>query len=262
MIDRSMLTSSPRSATWAMHRKEINMGTDRLPLARVPLTEQNSSKPWLDRLGGIISRMRFFPKTHDFFGYFEKSSENVVKGAELLCKMFRVKEGRQELSRQLKDYEHVGDKITHDVIDLLHQTFLTPIDRSDIHTLVVKLDDVLDIVNFTGNRLAIYNVSELPEEVAKLADIVHQSTREVSKAIKSLEGFKDTKKVLAHCIEVNRLENEADETVNIVIEKLFSNRWEPIEVIKLKELIENLEAAEDKCEDVAEIIENIILKNA
>lgn len=238
------------------------MSTENISMGRVPLTEKKCSKPFLERLGRIISRVRFFPKTHDFFGFFEKSSENVVKGSELLCRMVRCKEGRHELSKQLKDYEHVGDKITHDVLDLLHQTFLTPIDRSDIHTMVVKLDDVLDIVNFIGNRLSIYNVSELPEEVAKLADIVHQSTREVSKAIKSLEGFKDTKKVLAHCIEVNRLENEADETVNIVIEKLFSNKWEPIEIIKLKELIENLEAAEDKCEDVAEIIENIILKHA
>ncbi len=216
----------------------------------------------LEAVRRFISRVRFFPKTHDFFSYFERSSKNILEGSKLLCRMIANKEGREERVKELKDYEHIGDKITHDVIDLLHQTFLTPFDRSDIHTLVVKMDDILDIVYFIGKRLTVYDVTEMPEEVAQLAEIVWQSTAELSKAIAGLESLKNTQKVLNHCIEVNRLENEADEKMNIVIEKLFRNSWETIEVIKLKELVENLEAAEDKCEDVANIIENIILKHA
>jgi hypothetical protein len=225
------------------------------------MIEKNSSSP-LEALRRFISRIRFFPKTHDFFSYFEKSSQNILEGTKLLCKMIANKDKREEMARQLKDYEHVGDKITHDVIDLLHQTFLTPFDRSDIHTLVVKMDDILDIVDYIGKRMTIYDVSEMPEEVAQLAEIVNQSAMEISKAIAGLESLKNTQKVLNHCIEVNRLENEADELMNTVIEKLFRNGWNPIEVIKLKEIVENLEAAEDKCEDVANIIENIILKHA
>lgn len=216
----------------------------------------------LEAVRRLISKIRFFPKTHDFFSYFERSSKNILDGTKLLCRMIANKEGREERVKELKDFEHIGDKITHDVIDLLHQTFLTPFDRSDIHTLVVKMDDILDIVYFIGKRLTIYDVTDMPEEVAQLAEIVCQSTAELSKAIAGLESLKNTQKVLNHCIEVNRLENEADEKMNTVIEKLFRNSWEPIEVIKLKELVENLEAAEDKCEDVANIVENIILKHA
>ena len=237
------------------------MESEQVVLREPKMIEKNSSSP-LEALRRFISRIRFFPKTHDFFSYFERSSQNILEGTKLLCKMIANKDGREEMARQLKDYEHVGDKITHDVIDLLHQTFLTPFDRSDIHTLVVKMDDILDIVDYIGKRMTIYDVSEMPEEVAQLAEIVNQSAMEISKAIAGLESLKNTQKVLNHCIEVNRLENEADELMNTVIEKLFRNGWNPIEVIKLKEIVENLEAAEDKCEDVANIIENIILKHA
>lgn len=215
----------------------------------------------LASIRSFISRLRLFPKTHDFFGYFEKSSLNIVDGAKLLCRMIANKEERPELVRQLKDYEHVGDKITHDVIDLLHQTFLTPFDRSDIHTLVVKMDDILDIIYYIGNRLTRYRVSEMPNEVLELAKIVLRSTEEISKAVSGMKNLKNMQKVLNHCIEVNSLENEADEKTNAVIEKLFGNGWETLQVIKIKELIENLEAAADKCEDVANIIENILLKH-
>ncbi len=224
--------------------------------------EKRASNAVVSGIRWIITSLRFFPKTHDFFAYFEKSIANIQEGTKLLCRMIKNKEERVELIKQLRDHEHVGDKITHDVVDLLHQTFLTPFDRSDIHTLVVKLDDILDIVYYIGKRLTIYNVKEMPEEVSFLADTVRRSTIELSKAIAGLESLKNTQKALNHCIEVNRLENEADEAVNTVIEKLFRNGWEPIEVVKIKEIVENLEAAEDKCEDVANIIENIILKHA
>lgn len=210
----------------------------------------------------LISKLRFFPKTHDFFGYFERSIENIVKAAKLLCRMISNKDDRPELSKQMKDLEHVGDKITHEVIDLLRQTFLTPFDRHDMYTLAVALDDILDIIDYVGNRLTRYNVSEMPGEVSQLAHIVSRATEELSKALAALKNLKNSQKVLEHCIEVNRLENEADDMVNLIIEDLFGNKWEPIQVIKIKELAENLETAADKCEDVANVIEGIILKHA
>lgn len=216
----------------------------------------------LSSVRNFISNLRFFPKTHDFFGYFEKSSHNIVAGAKLLCRMIENKDDRPELVKELKDYEHVGDKITHDVIDLLHQTFLTPFDRGDIHKLVVEMDDILDIIYYVGNRLTRYNVSEMPKEVLELAKIVLRSSEEISSAVGGMKDLKNMQKVLHHCIEINSLENEADEIVNTVIEELFGNNWEPLQIIKIKELVENLETTADKCEDVANTIENILLKHA
>lgn len=209
----------------------------------------------------IISSLRFFPKTHDFFGYFENSIKNTVLGAKTLCQMIENKDKRIDMLAELKEYEHANDKITHEVIDLLRQTFLTPFDRHDMYTLIVKLDDILDIIFYIGNRLTRYNVTETPSEITKLADIVKRSTEELSKALTGLKNLKNSQKILNHCIEINSLENEADEQVNCVVEELFSGRWDAIEVIKLKEIVENLEMAADKCEDVANIIEGIILKH-
>lgn len=216
----------------------------------------------LSGLRRVITCLRLFPKNHDFFGYFKKSGETVVKGTNLLCEMIENREKRPEFVRRFKDIEHEGDKITHDVIDLLHCTFLTPFDRSDMHTLIVNLDDILDIAYFVGNRLTRYGVNEMPEEMIQMARIVHRASQEVALAVCDLENLKNSKTILKRCIEVNRLENEADEKINVALENLFKNNWEPIQVIKLKELLENLEAAADKCEDVANIIESIVLKNA
>lgn len=218
-------------------------------------------KPCFQTIRKLISGLRFFPKTHDFFSYYERSSENTVKGAKLLCEMIENKDRRAELSKKLKDYEHIGDDITHEVINLLRDTFLTPFDRHDMYTLAKKLDDVLDIIYYVGNRLTRYNIEKMPGGVAELAGLLCKSTEELTKALTGLKDPKHHQNVLKHCVEINRLENEADEQVNFLIEELFSSRWESMEVIKIKELVENLEEAADKSEDVANIIEGIILKH-
>jgi uncharacterized protein Yka (UPF0111/DUF47 family) len=214
------------------------------------------------KLRKVVSKFRVFPKSHDFFDYFRRSGENVVSGTALLCEMIKNQEGRAAQLERLKEYEHIGDKITHDVIDLLHTTFLTPFDRLDIHKLIVRMDDVLDLAYYVGNRLTRYRVTKMPDEMAPLAHIVHLSAIELSKAIVDLKDMKNSHKILNRCIEVNRLENEADELMNTAIENLFSKGWDPCDLIKHKELLENLETAVDKCEDVANIIESIILRNA
>lgn len=214
------------------------------------------------RVRNLITGLRFFPKTHDFFAYFQKSAENTVKGTAVLCEMIAHKERRGELLEMLKEHEHIGDDITHSVIDLLHHTFLTPFDRADIYTLIVKMDDILDIAYYVGNRMKRYDISDMPVEMKYLADIVHRASKEISQAMVELKDLKNSQNTLKHCIEINRLENEADDNINTAIEGIFRNGWDPYEVIKLKELLENLEAAADKCEDVANIIEGIILRNA
>ncbi len=249
----------------SVHREEKSLQVKILNKSHLEVLVQREKTRGEAPLGFLrhtISKLRFFPKTHNFFAYFEKSIKNTVAGVELLCKMIRNKDQRPSLVTQLKEYEHIGDKITHDVIDLLHETFLTPFDRTDIHTLVVKLDDIMDLAYYIGNRLTRYNVTKMPNELDKLATILLRSTKELSGALTNLQNIKNVQQVLKHCIEINRLENEADEKVNSVIGDLFNNSWDVMEVIKLKELIENLEAAADKCEDVANIIESIILKHS
>ncbi|MFH0799850.1 MAG: DUF47 family protein [Pseudomonadota bacterium] len=224
--------------------------------------ERDFPQPPFTALRKLISGLRLFPKTHDFFGYFERGSENTVSGAKILCRMIANRAERPVLLKELENHEHVGDRLTHEVIDLLRETFLTPFDRSDIHTLVVKMDDVLDIVYFIGNRMTRYDISEMPDELAELAEIILKSSEEIAKAIRGLRHLKNTQEILTACVEINRLENEADARMDSLIEGLFKDGWDPFEVIKLKELAENLEAAVDKCEDVANIIEGIILKHA
>lgn len=224
--------------------------------------QRRIKEPPFAPLRKMIERLRLFPQTHDFFSYFEKSSENVTRGARLLCTMIAKPEDRHSLVIQLKDLEHVGDRITYEVIDLVRETFLTPIDRTDIHMLAVRLDDVLDLVYYTGNRMTRYNVDRMPQQMSQLAELVCQSSIAVSKAINGLREMKKVQNILDHCGEVNRLEKVADEATNAAIEELFNGNWDPFQVIKLKELIEHLEAAVDKCEDVANIVEGIILKSA
>lgn len=216
----------------------------------------------LSALRRFISRLRLFPKTPNFFTYFERSGENIVEGTRLLCKMMEGKQVCMGLLEQLKGYEHTGDQITHDVINLLHQTFLTPFDRLDIHTLAVKMDDVLDIAYYVGNRMARYEVAHVPQEMIELAEILCRATEEIAQAVHLLKDMRNSQVIIGHCRAVKRLEYEADEKVNIVIEKIFRDNSDPRELIKIKELVENLEAAADKCEDVANIIEQIILRNA
>lgn len=227
-----------------------------------PSRDKNFPKPPLPTMRKIIANLRFFPKTHDFFGYFEKSIKNTVEGVKILQKIVLNREKRLELVAELKDREHAGDKITHEVIDLLRETFLTPFDRHDMYTLAVKLDDILDIIYYIGNRMTRYNIEKMPKEVSKMTDIILCASEELAKAVAGLRNMKNSRKVLDHCVEINSLENEADDQMNHVIEELFSGEWGAMEVIKVKEMVENLEMCADKCEDVANIIEGIILKHS
>lgn len=231
-------------------------------LQKTDATRLDTRKPPFFHVRKFITGLRLFPKNHDFFGYFQRSGENIVKGTGVLCQMIAHKEKRHALLDVLKEHEHIGDQITHDVIDLLHHTFLTPFDRSDIYTLIVRMDDILDLSYYVGNRMTRYDISDMPVEMSQLAEIVHRASQVIAEAVVELKDLKNAQKILRHCVEINRLENEADDKINTSIEGIFKNGWDAIQVIKLKELLENLETAADKCEDVANVIEGIILRNA
>src|SRR5947209_10663337 len=160
---------------------------------------------------------------------------------------------------RLSEIEHAADHTTHDILVRLHQTFITPLDREDTHRLASSLDDVLDFVHAAGERLVMYHITSVPKSAVELAEIILKQSQAISLALANLERHEV---VLEHCVEINRLENEADKISRGAIAALFVNAVDPITLIKLKELYETLETATDKAEDVANVLESVVLKNA
>jgi uncharacterized protein len=162
--------------------------------------------------------------------------------------------------QQLKDIEHRGDDMTHNILTKLNQTFITPFDREDIYRLASSLDDVLDFVYAAGVRLVMYKITSAPPAASRLADIVVKQSDQLTDALARLGKKHDN--VLENCVEINRLENEADSIAREAIAVLFEKEKDPISLIKLKELYEVLETATDKAEDAANVLEGVVLKSA
>ena len=205
---------------------------------------------------GLLSRI--LPREETFFDTFVELAENIHTGAKALVEMLENYTDPAGQAERIKDIEHKGDNITHQLMTRLNQTFITPIDREDIHELSSKIDDVLDLTDAAASRLVIYNVDRILPGVADLARILLRATEEVVSAVRVLEKQDH---VLDHCIEINRLENEADRLCRKLIAQLFDEEKDPVQIIKWKEIIEVLETATDKCEDVANVIESVVLKS-
>ena len=203
--------------------------------------------------------VRLIPREVKFFEMFAELASNVTAGARLLTEILYDFKDVQKRVEQLKDIEHRGDEITHSVITKLNQTFITPFDREDIHRLAASLDDVLDYVYAAGERLVMYKISSAPAAASDLARVVMRQSEQMEQAVALLEK---QDRVLPYCVEINRLENEADSIARTAIGHLFEGEKDPIQLIKLKELYEVLERASDKAEDVANVLETVILKNA
>ncbi len=202
---------------------------------------------------------RLIPKEEKFFDLFESSAANINEGGRLLVDLMEDFTQVEQKARRIKEIEHQGDMLTHDIIRKLNQTFITPIDREDIYSLASSLDDVLDFIEAVADRMVIYKIDKPTSEAKKLAGIIHQSTDEIVKAIRLLRTLK---KIYEHCVEINRLENEADRINRDAIARLFDEVRDPTAIIKWKEIYEFLEEATDRCEDVANVIERIALKNS
>lgn len=203
--------------------------------------------------------MRLIPREKKFFRMFSEVSENLTQGARLLHEVLKNPNGSAEQIAKLQEIEHRGDNMTHDIFRMLNQTFITPFDREDIHLLTSSLDDVLDFVNGAAVRLTLYRITSPPPAAADLAKLIVDQAVELSKAV-ALLG--DNQQLLEHCVEVNRLENEADRVSRRAIAELFEHEKDPIQLIKLKELYEVLETATDKAEDAANVLESVALKSA
>ncbi|HPH67384.1 MAG TPA: DUF47 family protein [Kofleriaceae bacterium] len=205
---------------------------------------------------------RFLPKETSFFDFFEQHAALTVEGTKEFLSLVTTGANIEAKCRRVSDIEHETDVITHRCVEALHKTFITPIDRDSIHRLITKMDDIMDYVEAASERIVMYELTAMTNDVRDLADVLHRSTLDVEKAVRCLRNFKDPQQILKLCIDVNRLENEADAILRRSVARLFKEEKDPIMVIKWKEIYENLENATDRCEDVANIIEGVILEHA
>jgi len=205
--------------------------------------------------------MRFLPRDDKFYDFFEKCAQQAVQGALQLEQLLRNFNDVQVKAKQIKDIEHEGDLITHDTIENLNRTFITPFDREDIHDLITTLDDVLDYIEACAERLFLFKIEKTTEESILICGVLVKSVKQLEQAVSQLRRLKDADSILRHCAEINRLENEGDYLNRAAVAKLFEPNSDPLEVIKWKEIYETMENAIDRCEDVANVLEGIALKN-
>jgi predicted phosphate transport protein (TIGR00153 family) len=206
--------------------------------------------------------LRLIPREEKFFDLFKSQAAATVEGAKLLKDLLEDYTDVDQKRMRIEKVESFGDEISHKVMEKLNTTFITPMDREDIHALTSALDDILDYINAAAQRLQLYRVQTITNDAKELANIILRAAEETEALTGSIEKIKDVKNLKARWIEVNRLENEGDKVSRHAIADLFENEQNPIEVIKWKELYEHLEMAIDKCEDAANIIEAVVLKNA
>ncbi len=200
------------------------------------------------------------PKDEAFFELFKQAAHNVIEGSRLLKELMEDYTNVQEKITRIKDVEHVGDGITHDIALRLNQTFLTPFDREDIHDLASALDDILDAIEAVADRFAIYKITQPTESAIRLADILYRASVAVGRGVDHIAMSHE--EVKEYSVQVNSLENEADRVSRDAISELFEQETNPIAVIKWKEIYETFEEGTDRCEDVANVIECIVLKQA
>lgn len=202
---------------------------------------------------------RLFPKEEEFFDMFIRASKNIVDCALLLKELMEDYTDVKNKIHKITEREHEGDTITHEIIKRLNKSFITPIDREDIYALTSAMDDVLDLMEAAADRMILYKVEYTTPESRQLATILVQMAQEIEKAIKNLPQMGG---ISEHCVEVNRLENLADQVTKGAIAALFNGDQDPITIMKWKEIYETLETATDKGEDVVNVLEAVVLKNA
>jgi len=205
---------------------------------------------------------RLLPRETSFFDFFEEHAALTIEGVKEFLSMVTTGANIPTKCRRISDIEHETDTITHRCVEALHKTFITPIDRDQIHRLITRMDDVMDYVEAAAERIELYEITVMTNDVRDLADVLCRSAQQVEAAVRGLRDLKDTHATLKLCIDINRLENEADAILRRSVARLFKEEKDPIVVIKWKEVYENLESASDRCEDVANIIEGVILEHS
>jgi predicted phosphate transport protein (TIGR00153 family) len=205
-----------------------------------------------------LARFRLIPREEKFYEDFKLMADQLRHGARLLEAMFAVDPPLYDKAHEIKEVEHQCDFLTHEIIQRLNKTFVTPIDREDIHQLAKTLDDVMDAIDSAAALIPVYRIDKIRPGARELAAVIIKQTDAIRVAVEALEARKG---VLQHAIEINRLENEADRIHQQALGQLFEEERDPIAVIKWKEIYDILEEATDACEDVANLLENVVVKH-
>jgi predicted phosphate transport protein (TIGR00153 family) len=201
----------------------------------------------------------FAPRDRAYFDLFEEAGHNVLQSADLLERLLSDFPDNRNLAQDIRDCEHEGDRVTHEILDRLNHTQVTPIDREDILALTSALDDIVDYIEEVADYLGLYKIEAPMDQAIKLAEVLNKASRQIAEAIPQLRGFND---ISAYTVEINRLENEGDRIVREAIASLFDGGIDPMVVIRWKDLFERLEDAIDATEHVAHILEGIVIKNS
>ncbi len=204
----------------------------------------------------------FVPKEAKFFDMFRSSADLIVEGASELVAMIDDLKNVEMRAKNIKDIEHKADKSTHIAVEALHATFITPLDRDDMYRLVGKMDDIMDYIDAASQRFHLYDIQTVTPEIIELGSLILRSANEVREAVAGLENMKNSIQIIARCVEISRLENEADHVMRSGMAKLFRADIGFKELIKMKEILELLESVTDRCKDVANIVEGIVLDHA
>lgn len=206
--------------------------------------------------------MRFIPREEKFFDLFDELADKIEEGGILLTSMLANYDSFDQKLSKLKEIEHEADVITHRTYEKMHKTFLTPLDREDIYALVNKMDSILDMMEASAVRMSLYKIKKPAPAVLHQAKILNEAIIKVKMVVRALRNMKNASRILDACVEINTLENEGDMILRSTMATLFENEKDPIELMKWKEIFERFEEAMDVCEDVSNIVEGIVLKNA
>ena len=199
------------------------------------------------------------PRGSDFYDLFERAAGGVADGASLLAKLLADFDDPETAHAEIRQLEHEGDEITHQILRELNTSFVTPFDREDIHQLASGLDDILDGIEAVADMFVLHNIKQPLPEMRRQADVLHRAAEELRQAMSDLRNLR----VLGeHWVEINRLENEGDRVYRKTVAALFSGDYKAMDVLKWKDIVDQLESAIDDCEDVANILESIVLKHA
>jgi predicted phosphate transport protein (TIGR00153 family) len=208
---------------------------------------------------------RLMPREGHFFSLFDAHAKLIVDGAIALADVLRHYEDQKDRDAGIKlieDAEHAADRITHETVQLLHTTFVTPFDRDDIHRLISRMDDILDLIQDTAESLVLYDIQRVTPEATQLAELVLRCAERVQSAVGLMASMADAPAILAICQEIDKLESDADKVMRGAISELFRKETDTRQLIKLKAVYEALESATDKCQDVANVIESVVLENS
>ncbi|MBK4736819.1 DUF47 domain-containing protein [Noviherbaspirillum pedocola] len=205
---------------------------------------------------------RLMPNEGKFFDYFNQHADLCIKGAREMLGLMSNFDDLENRAHVIEGIEKQADKVTHDTLELLHKTFITPLDRDDIHQLITRMDDILDLLEDAAQTVSLYDIKAVTPEAKRLAELCLSCTEKVKAAVSLLHNMDNSRQILELCQEIDRLESDADHVMRAAMSKLFRDEPDVRNLIKLKAIYEILESVTDRCEDVANILEGIIVENA